>query len=330
MTLLVVIACAPITRIRVTSIISAAEAVFRSSMTDGLDDDQEQGSDLPLPDDIDGPLGNPSSHTDPPGRLTGSRQSEQMTAPDRNLADGDTAAENLFGVEMTLDELMPTDPESTFEQEGEEREASEEAGPTREQLEAFDNLVHQSMLGVELADNLTLPWEQGIFRSVFGDAPIWEPAEIPLVSHSVPGYLEVEDSPLRESEPATKRKKTSTTIHGLYDRAITFSNTLTDPELDKNKWARALEKLYTVFTICPQGCPAGITLDPSDMASNLDKIRQLCGSRSPGTVSKRANSHNTVNGTENSSTRRTPSLCRQRTSQSTSGNGNRTGLASVL
>ena len=36
---------------------------------------RKQGSDLPLPDDIDGPLGNPSSHTNLPGRLTGSRQS---------------------------------------------------------------------------------------------------------------------------------------------------------------------------------------------------------------------------------------------------------------
>ena len=260
-------------------------------MTDGLDDDQEQGSDLPLPDDIDGPRGDPSSHTDPPGRLADSQQHEQTDAPDQNPADGDTAEGNLFGVEMALVGLLPTDLDSTLEREEEEvQETFEEAGPTREQLEAFDNLVHQSMLGVELADNLTLPWEQGIFRSVFGDAPIWEPAEIPLLSHSVPGYLERESSPLLEPEPATKRKKTGTTIHGLYDRAITFSNTLTDPELDKNKWARALEKLYTVFTICPQGCPAGITLDAGDMAGNLDKIRQLCGSRSPGTVSKRANS----------------------------------------
>ena len=94
----------------------------------------------------------------------------------------------------------------------------------------------------------------------------------------------------REAEPVAKRARTGLTIHGLYDRAISFSNTMAGPEIDKNKWARAVEKLCAIFTICPQGCPQGGTLEPDDMPGNLDKIRQLCGSRSSGTVLKRANS----------------------------------------
>eukprot|EP00435_Cladocopium_sp_Y103_P036573 s2951_g9.t1 len=76
----------------------------------------------------------------------------------------------------------------------------------------------------------------------------------------------------------------------MYERAISFGVTLTDPEIEQNKWARGLEKLYTIFTSCPQGCPSGLVLDPGDMNESLDRIRKLCGSRSPGTILKRANS----------------------------------------
>ena len=51
-----------------------------------------------------------------------------------------------------------------------------------------------------------------------------------------------------------------------------------------------LGEVIHALHICPQGCPSGITLDKDDMRSNLDKIRQFCGSRSSGTVLKRANS----------------------------------------
>ena len=162
--------------------------------------------------------------------------------------------------------------------------------PTLAELEAFDNLVNQCMLSSQVSDGLTLPWEQGIFRSIFGDVPIWAPPEVPFVMHSIANHLGVAEDAAIDEEPAPKRARTGHTTHGLYDRAITFSNILTDPEIDKNKWARTLEKLYTIFTICPQGCPQGVALDPGDMQGNLDKIRQLCGSRSPGTVLKRANS----------------------------------------
>ena len=138
--------------------------------------------------------------------------------------------------------------------------------PTPVELEAFDNLVNQCMLSAQLSDGLALPCKQGIFRSIFG---------VPLVTHSVADHLRTAEDTAREVEPAAKRARTGITIHGLYDRAISFSNTLTDPEIDKNKWARALEKRYTIFTIYPQGCPQGMTLDPDDMQGNFDKIRQL-------------------------------------------------------
>ena len=68
------------------------------------------------------------------------------------------------------------------------------------------------MLGVQLADNLTLPWEQGVFRSVLSDAPIWEPAEIPLLAHSVPGYFEPDSESALEPEPVSKKARTGATI----------------------------------------------------------------------------------------------------------------------
>eukprot|EP00435_Cladocopium_sp_Y103_P022924 s2311_g5.t1 len=91
-------------------------------------------------------------------------------------------------------------------------------------------------------------------------------------------------------EPPTKVARTGGTVPRMYERAISFGMSLTDPEIEQNKWARSLEKLYSIFTSCPQECPPGLILDPNSMDDSLDRIRKLCGSRSPGTVLKRANS----------------------------------------
>ena len=163
--------------------------------------------------------------------------------------------------------------------------------PSARELAAFDDLVGQCMLSAQISSGLSLPWEQGVFRSIFGDEPLWSLPEMPLVTQAVPERtLERSREELEGDKPPGKRQKGSQFVHGLYDKAISFSLTLTDHEIDKAKWSRALEKLYSVFSCCKAACPVGLTLDPADMQGNFRKIRELCGSRSCGTILKRANS----------------------------------------
>ena len=162
--------------------------------------------------------------------------------------------------------------------------------PTRLELETFDEIVNQSILSAQVGAGLELPWEQGIFRAIFSEEPLCSLPEIPIPTQAI--SVNRSDGVLDErlaEQPSGKRQKCSQYIHGLYDRAISFSHGLSDHELDAAKWARVLEKLYTIFTCCPEAKPVGLDLHPADMAGNFKRIRELCGSRSCNTVLKRTN-----------------------------------------
>jgi hypothetical protein len=158
-------------------------------------------------------------------------------------------------------------------------------------LERFSEEVHQRVLGADLDDGLKLPWEQGICACIFGDEDLVPLPSVPKVKHSI----NPNDYPTAHPEPvevgtAVKRQKALHTGPRLYERVISFSVTMTDPELDHAKWNRALEKLFTVFTLSPMSKPDGLVLDDEDMLKNFERIRQLCGARSANTILKRANS----------------------------------------
>jgi hypothetical protein len=207
--------------------------------------------------------------------------------PDDRFSDVNSV--ELFGSHASADEAPPDAMGYAPSSEPETEDVCK-TKPSKDDLAVFDRLVEQSMLSAQLCTGLELPWEQGVFRSIFSDAPLWSPPEMPQLTRAIQEReMEAEVVEMEVQGPLRKRQRTSQVVHGLYDRAIAFGVTLTDPEIERAKWARALEKLCTVFSCCPAGCPAGLVLDPSDMASNFQKIRQLCGSRSCGTVLKRAN-----------------------------------------
>jgi hypothetical protein len=154
----------------------------------------------------------------------------------------------------------------------------------------LDAMVHQAMLGASLQDGLSLPWERGIMANIFGDAPLVTLPQFPQVAHSIdPANVEPQP-PEAVAETHTKRARTDAFTCRLYERAISFRNSLSYLEMDHAKWNKALEKLYTVMVSGPSSCPSGVKFDPLDMYRNLQQIRVLCGARSPNTISKRANS----------------------------------------
>ena len=150
----------------------------------------------------------------------------------------------------------------------------------------LDSIVHQAMLSASLADGLSLPWETGIMATIFGDAPIEQEPSLPMIAHSLDHSELGHASQRGRLEGQAKRQRTETSANRLYERAISFKTTLTDPEMDQAKWSRALEKLYTVMV----SGPSSFTFTAVDVAKNLRQIRLLCGARSPNTIAKRANS----------------------------------------
>ena len=120
--------------------------------------------------------------------------------------------------------------------------------------------------------------------------PIVQEATLPVIAHTL-DHSEVEPSNRPGSlESHAKRQRTDVCTNRLYERAISFKNTLTDPEMDQAKWGRALEKLYTVMVSGPNSCPKSISFIAGDVEKNLRQIRLLCGARSPNTIAKRAHS----------------------------------------
>ena len=78
-------------------------------MTDGLDEEQEGGSDLPLPDDIDGPHGSSPSRPEDVGLGPHAHGEVGSEVTEQGREDADSAVGNPFGVEMALEEMLPMD-----------------------------------------------------------------------------------------------------------------------------------------------------------------------------------------------------------------------------
>ena len=258
---------------------------------DSEDSLPEKGTPLPLPENIDchvGALEGPHQGSlDPPDR--GDVENFDHSHPGSPPCDTETGGSDAAGGEEGL-----FGPGGCSPFEGGSVDHEEHGGEEDEMTDAdrarLDSVIHQAMLGANLADGLSLPWETGIMATIFGDAPIVQEVTLPKIAHTL-DHSEVE--PLNRPgslENQAKRQRKEVCTNRLYERAISFKNTLTDPEMDQAKWGRALEKLYTVMVSGPSSCPKGISFIAGDVEKNLRQIRLLCGARSPNTIAKRAHS----------------------------------------
>ena len=158
--------------------------------------------------------------------------------------------------------------------------------------QALDEMIRQATLSAQLDDGLVLPWEQGVMASIFGDEPLSLDENLPKIRHSI---NQSEDSSQRildqVLEPVAKRTKLVSATTRMYERAIRFRLTLSDMDADEFQVEQGLGE-----TLCSHGFHR-LEEFPRVFKSNLDiwtstsnRIRILCGSRSPNPVSKRANS----------------------------------------
>ena len=259
---------------------------------DSQDDVPEGGSHLPLPENIDSHATSCDSDTyisplqEEPDEPELSFDSDFL-APETGARHSPQGGIYEPG-NIEMDESVPS--QSLFLEGDPEPQDPNNDLLSEKDKAVLDSMVHQAMLSADVSDNLTLPWETGIMASIFGDTPLAPTPELPKVAHAVDHTISAQDRAAPNLEINPKRQKMDSGCHRLYERAISFKNTLSDPETDQAKWTRALEKLYTVMVSGPDSRPASIKFETEDMDHNLRQIRFLCGAKSPNTIMKRANS----------------------------------------
>ena len=257
-------------------------------------DDLEESSNLPLPPDIDGNQETAEEETLDTEASAHAEIEQVSEDPD----DVDLHRPPRF-LSTSLEPSEPSDhPEmdtfsvGKFEVESQEGPFADHGGQLSEgETKILDSMVEQAMLSAQMSVSIPLPWETGIMATIFGETPLQDLPSIPSLQHSIPGFQQrdLDDTP-EDSSRQVKRRRGEDYCVKLYERAISFGNTLTDKELDDTRWSRALEKLYAVMVSSPGVKPDGIHFRDDDMELNLRQIRILCGSRSPNTVTKRAKS----------------------------------------
>eukprot|EP00435_Cladocopium_sp_Y103_P054063 s402_g17.t1 len=159
-------------------------------MTDGENPDEE-ARDLPLPRDIDGDVAHES------GSEAGDRLDEVDRVAWRDLEHAASELADTWNDSLVEPDLfggpdmeIQCDPDSSApEQVDGNSDPAVEHKPTVEQLAAFDGMINQAILSAQLNDGLTLPWEEGIFKTIFQD----EPLQALLISMKGSGDAELDE-----------------------------------------------------------------------------------------------------------------------------------------
>ena len=269
------------------------------SMIDQEADSEEEGRSLPLPSNIDAQSDQRSNAASQECEADGGVEGPDASASSVNGEqselffggpDVELGLEAESGGEMIECDLQPDSAEGDHVIDSHEESRTSFSEVDQDLLDSFDEMVSQSMLSANLNDNLSLPWEDGIFKSIFSDEALVPMPEVPKVNQQGSTFESRERPGSHEAGTDAKRCKTSRTGNCLFERVISFSNTLTDHDLETARWNRALEKLYVLFTMGPDSCPKEVRLSPHDMEGNMMRLRVVCGSRSPNTINKRADS----------------------------------------
>ena len=139
---------------------------------DSEDSLPEKRTPLPLPKSIDchvGAMEGPyqGSLEPPDGDDVENFDHSHSGSPPRDTETGEPdvigGEEDFFG----LDGYSPLGGCSVVREEP----AEEEGELTDADRARLDLIIHQAMLGANLADGLSLPWETGIMATIFGDSP---------------------------------------------------------------------------------------------------------------------------------------------------------------
>ena len=226
-----------------------------------LDSDSvdEEAIRKPLPVDIDGGVNEPS----PQEEEEETNEGEMLNIPD--LA-------NLF---ETAEEPGPFEGPSA-----QENNVLPQGVLSEDDSRVFSQLIFESMLTVGADSSMSLPWEIGPFREIFGQGQSTPPLPTPkegLSIHSLQHQVTDRDTQTSQSfEP----------IRTPFLRALKFKEN--ENEAHELRWQRCLEKWYLIFCADISTRPPGLTLDHDGGSKDLDEIKFFLGNKSLATVEKRA------------------------------------------
>ncbi|OLP87885.1 hypothetical protein AK812_SmicGene30835, partial [Symbiodinium microadriaticum] len=145
-----------------------------------------------------------------------------------------------------------------------------------------------AMISGEHGSGLKLPWESGGFALIFGAQKTVD-FEVPEVPFPVVAPGASQDTAEKLIHPA-KRQKLEPCGAENFRRVINFKQAFDDETLDQNKWARALEKWYTILGENWASSLIGFKISKLPAEEGVKRIRELFGKKSVATVDRRANS----------------------------------------
>ena len=145
-----------------------------------------------------------------------------------------------------------------------------------------------AMVSGEHGTGLKLPWESGGFALIFGDQKVVDFA-VPEVPFPVVPPGASQDTAEKIARPA-KRLKLEPCGVETFRRVINFKQALDDETLDQNKWARVLEKWYTIIGENWSSSMIGVKVSKLPADEGIKRIRELFGKKSVATVERRGNS----------------------------------------
>ena len=221
-------------------------------MTDGDDAEIEPGTTLPVPPSLDG-ISPTSGGDNVEGDGYPFSDREDLFADDPSPCHPGCDDDDLEGNKSDSGPWDSQDQDTLAQDAAPARKDQVLRGRFLSDAESkvLDSMVNQAMLSASLDDGLQLPWETGVMASIFGDAPLASMPSIPSLAHSMDDrkVLPSKDQP-SSVKPQPKRQRVLNSTLRMFERAIQFKNVLTDHDADEVKWNRALEKLYTVMSMC--------------------------------------------------------------------------------
>ena len=150
----------------------------------------------------------------------------------------------------------------------------------------LEGTIREAVLSTPPVMNDKLPWELPGMDLVFGDEPEDFRMPVPRLEPSL--YI----NPSRSQESYTKSVRTNTKYcPQAFLRSIDFdANDMTEWHLNEVKWRKAVEKWYKILLVSPDARPDGLVFVEDQLEQNIERVRELFGTRSLATVTKRADS----------------------------------------
>lgn len=201
------------------------------------------------------------------------------------------APEHMGSCDGVIDEMNDhADPDAAVDASS--HDVTPDEGVTQEQ---YDRALFEARRVISSSESLDLPWETGVFASIFGDAELVVPGPTdaiisPFFPESFDLFQEAVAKP--SADVASTKRNLSEPFHAS---VLSSLRDVDAKQLESDLWESAISKWQFVFSMVNYAGPIGERLQHTAKAGGgVDAerriIRDVLGVKSPRTASKRADS----------------------------------------